>query len=105
MLSVRHRLPDAICRLLYAVQERISKLRGRAFYLCALGRLPGAVCCLLDAVCQTADGRLVAWPSGRRRLVDGAWQTPSDGVLFYVAIGLSMGVMPGNEARLNSCVF
>ncbi len=79
---------------------------------------------------QMASGRLRIWqravwqpavwqpPSGRCHVCQTAvwlpaavWQMPRlaarvpPPVSFYVAIGLSTRVKPGNEARLNSCVF
>ncbi len=87
---------------------------------------------LADSVCQTASLADGVWlpdlpdsvcqtPSARWRLTDVVWQAPSDSladtvwlpdlpdavsfVSLYVEIGLSTRVKPGNEARLNSCVF
>ncbi len=42
----------------------------------------------------------------RQRLADGVWLPDlPDAISLCVAIGLSMRVKPGNEARLNSRVF
>ncbi len=61
---------------------------------------------------ETASGRSGSQrPSARRRLPDAVWQMPRladadgrrplpDAVSFYVAIGLSTRVKPGNEAIL-----
>ncbi len=91
--------------------------------VCQMGRL--AEGCLSDGVCQTpclpdAIWQRAVWQtqhladtvSGRHCLPDavcrpaGVWLPDlPDAVSFYVAIGLSMRVKPGNKARLNSCVF
>ncbi len=118
------RLPDAIiqttvCQTPSARSCLPSATSVRRCLLDAASvRQPYARRCLPDSIWQTAIGQTASarhhicqtpsarQPSARHRLPDAVWlpDLPDD-VSFYVAIGLSTRVKPGNAARLNSCVF